>query len=40
MPVLNELYAANGQVGYRGYERIDGDLIDTTTVKNLVMAAA
>jgi HK97 family phage major capsid protein len=36
--VLNELYAANGQVGYRGWERIDGDLVDTNAVKNLTMA--
>ncbi len=40
MQVLMELYAANGQIGYRGYERIDGKLIDTNAVKNLVMAAA
>ena len=40
MQVLIELYAGTGQVGYRAYERIDGDLIDTYAVKNLVMAAS
>lgn len=35
MQILSELYAANGQIGYRGFERIDGDLIDTNAVKNL-----
>lgn len=38
MQVLYELYAGTGQVGYRGYERIDGALIDTNAVKNLTMA--
>ncbi|MCP5004522.1 MAG: phage major capsid protein [Planctomycetes bacterium] len=38
MQVLSELYAANGQIGYRGYERIDGKLIDTNAIKNLTMA--
>ena len=38
MQVLGELYAANGQIGYRGFERIDGDLIDTNAVQNLTMA--
>lgn len=38
MQILNELYAANGQIGYRGYERIDGELVDTNAVKNLTMA--
>jgi HK97 family phage major capsid protein len=36
--VLNELYAGTGQVGYRMYSRLDGDLIDTNAVKNLTMA--
>lgn len=31
--VLNELYAANGQVGVRAELRTDGDLIDTDSVK-------
>lgn len=35
--VLNELYAANGQVGYRMYERLDGDLVDTAALRNLTM---
>jgi HK97 family phage major capsid protein len=33
MKVLNELYAVNGQVGYRADRRLDGDLIDTAAVK-------
>lgn len=32
---LNELYAANGQVGFRFSERVDGALIDTAGVKSL-----
>ena len=31
--VLNELYAANGQVGFRLHRRTDGDLVDTSAVK-------
>lgn len=38
MQILNELYAANGQIGYRGFERLDGDLIDVNAVKNLTQA--
>lgn len=38
MQQLNELYAANGQVGYRMFERIDGDLMDSNAVKNLTQA--
>lgn len=34
---LNELYSANGQVGFRGYERVDGKLILPETVKVMVM---
>jgi len=30
--VLNELYAANGQVGFRIHKRTDGDLVDTAGV--------
>lgn len=37
---LNELYSANGQVGFRGYERVDGKLTIAEAVKVLVMAAA
>ncbi len=38
---LNELYAMNGQVGFIGFARYDGDLIDAGThpVKYLTMAA-
>ncbi len=35
---LNELYSAQGQVGFRGYERTDGKLTLTEAVKVLVMA--
>ncbi len=39
---LNELYAANGQVGFMAFERADGALIDAGThpVKGLVMASS
>jgi HK97 family phage major capsid protein len=37
---LNELYAANGQVGFRGYERVDGRLLVNEAVKVLKMATA
>ena len=37
---LNELYAVNGQVGFRFRIRIDGDLTDTAAVKWLKTAAA
>lgn len=36
--VLIELYAGTGQIGYRMFERIDGDLVDTNAVKNLTQA--
>lgn len=36
---LNELYSANGQVGFRGYERVDGKLTLAEAVKTLQMAA-
>ena len=36
---LNELYAANGQVGFLGCERVDGKLILTEAVKVLVQHA-
>lgn len=32
---LNELYAENGQVGFRAYHRTDGKLLDTAAVKKL-----
>lgn len=35
---LNELYSANGQVGFRGYERVDGKLTLKEAVKVLQMA--
>ena len=36
---LNELYAANGQVGFRGYIRRDGKLMDTAAVKHYANSA-
>lgn len=36
---LNELYAANGQVGYRAYHRTEGKLVNTDAVKALAMSA-
>lgn len=36
---LNELYAANGQVGFRAYHRTDGKLLNTEAVKALAMSA-
>lgn len=38
--VLNELYAANGQVGFRIHRRTDGDLVDTATVRVFKHGAA
>lgn len=38
MQRLNELYAANGQVGFRMYERLDGKLTLAESVKKLVQA--
>lgn len=40
MQVLDQLYAENGQVGFKGNERTDGKLIVPEAVKTLVMAAA
>ncbi len=37
---LNELYAVNGQVGFRAYQRVDGKLTLAEAVKVLQMAAA
>lgn len=39
MQRLNELYAANGQVGFRMYERTDGALLLPEAVKHLIQAA-
>lgn len=36
---LNELYAGNGQVGFRAYHRTDGKLVNTDAVKAITMAA-
>lgn len=36
---LNELFAVNGQVGFRAYERVDGKLTLSEAVKVLQMAA-
>jgi HK97 family phage major capsid protein len=35
---LNELYAMNGQVGFRAYMRTDGKLMNTAAVKKLTQA--
>ena len=35
---LNELYAGNGQVGFRAYRRMDGDTVDATGIKHLIQA--
>jgi HK97 family phage major capsid protein len=40
MQRLNELYAANGQVGFRAYKRMDGKTVDATGLKHLVQAAS
>ena len=36
---LNELFAANGQVGFLANQRVDGKLILAETVKTLTMKA-
>jgi HK97 family phage major capsid protein len=38
MQRLNELYAANGQVGFRAYKRMDGKLTVSAAVKHILMA--
>lgn len=38
--VLNERFADAGQIGFRAYERIDGDLTQSEAVKKLTMAAS
>jgi predicted phage gp36 major capsid-like protein len=35
---LNELYAENGQVGFRAYHRTDGKLMNTAAIKKLTQA--
>jgi HK97 family phage major capsid protein len=35
---LNELYAANGQVGFRGYRRMDGKVTLSSAIKHLIQA--
>jgi HK97 family phage major capsid protein len=35
---LNELYAANGQVGFRAYKRMDGKMVDASGLKHLIQA--
>lgn len=35
---LNELYAENGLVGFIGYARWDGELLNTSAVKHLILA--
>ena len=37
---LNELYAANGQVGFRGFERHDGDITDSSAIIYAEQAAS
>lgn len=38
--VLSELYAANGQIGFRVHKRVDGDLVDDAAVRTLKHSAA
>lgn len=38
MQRLNELYAANGQVGFRMRKRMDGKVVDTAGIKHLIQA--
>jgi HK97 family phage major capsid protein len=37
--ILNELYAANGQIGFRTHRRTDGDIVDTLAFKTLKNSA-
>lgn len=37
---LNELYSANGLVGYQGWMRWDGDCVNTAAIKHLITAAS
>lgn len=36
MQRLNELYAANGQVGFRGFKRTEGKVLSSTAIKHLI----
>lgn len=38
MQRLNELYAANGQVGFRMYKRTDGKVTNSAAIKHLIQA--
>jgi HK97 family phage major capsid protein len=38
MQRLNELYAANGQVGFRGYKRTEGKVTLSAAIKHLIQA--
>lgn len=38
MQRLNELYAANGQVGFRGFKRTEGKVISSSAIKHLIQA--
>ena len=40
MMEMNELYSANLQKGFAAYTRVDGALLDTTSIKKLTMAAS
>ena len=33
LKVLDELYAANGQIAYRVHARTDGDIVDASAIK-------
>jgi HK97 family phage major capsid protein len=39
MQRLNELYAANGQVGYRAYHRTEGKITNANAIKVFVNSA-
>lgn len=38
MQRLNELYAANGQVGFRGFKRTEGKVLLSSAIKHLIQA--
>ena len=40
MQRLNELYAANGQIGFKAFKRTEGKLVLAESVKKLTQAAA
>ena len=35
---LNELFAVNGQVGFRGFNRVDGKVVQAAGIKKLILA--